>query len=155
MNLYLVQHAEPKPKEEDPQRPLSDRGQAGIERVAAFVAGHISINVDRILHSGKTRARQTAEVLARHLNPPGQVAATESLEPLADPSIWAGRVAEEKAGLMLVGHLPHLDKLAAKLVSGDEAKSVIVFQMGGIVCVAQDDSGDWRVRWMVIPQMLK
>lgn len=26
MNLYLVQHAEAKPKEKDPERPLSEKG---------------------------------------------------------------------------------------------------------------------------------
>jgi len=155
MNLYLVQHAESKPKEEDPQRSLSDQGRTDVEKVGAFVAEHTTLKVGRIIHSGKTRAQQTAEVLARYLNPPEGVSVAEGLEPLADPSIWANRLAEEKEDLMLVGHLPHLDKLTAKLVCGDTSKSVVAFQNSGVVCLAKDDSGHWSVYWMVTPQMLK
>jgi len=155
MNLYLVQHAESKLKEEDPQRSLSDKGRTDVEKVAVFVAEHTTLKVDRILHSGKTRARQTAEVLARYLNPPEGVSATEGLEPLVDPSIWANRLAEEKEDLMLVGHLPHLDKLAVKLICGDEVRSAVMFQNAGIVCLVRDDSSYWSLYWMVTPKMLK
>ena len=155
MNLYLVQHAESKPKEEDTQRSLSDKGRTDVEKVAAFVAEHTTLKVGRIIHSGKTRARQTAEVLAKHFNPPEGVSVAEGLEPLADPSIWANRLAEEKEDLMLVGHLPHLDKLAAKLICGDETRSAITFQNAGIVCLMRDDSGVWSLHWMVTPKMLK
>lgn len=155
MNLYLVQHAESKPKEEDPQRSLSDKGRTEVEKVVAFVAEHITLKLDRILHSGKTRAQQTAEVLARYLNPPEGVSVAEGLEPLADPSIWANRLAEEKEDLMLVGHMPHLDKIAAKLICGDEARRVVMFQNAGIVCLIRDDSGVWSLYWMVTPRMLQ
>jgi phosphohistidine phosphatase len=155
MNLYLVQHAESKPKEEDPQRSLSDKGEADVEKVAAFVSEHTTLRIDRIFHSGKTRARQTAEVLTRYLNPPGGVSVAEGLEPLAEPSVWANQLAEEKENLMLVGHLPHLDKLAAKLICGNEANSAVMFQNAGIVCLIRDDSGVWSLNWMVTPQMLK
>ena len=155
MYLYLVQHAEAKSKDEDPERCLSDKGKADIEKVAAFVAKHVALRVDRIIHSGKTRAQQTGEVLAKHLKPSGGVSSAEGLDPLDDSSIWAKRLADEKDDLMLVGHLPHLDKLAATLIGQDEEKSVIAFQMGGIVCLERCDSGDWRVSWMVTPKMLK
>jgi phosphohistidine phosphatase len=155
INLYLVQHAESKPKEEDPQRSLSDLGKTDVEKVAAFVSEHTTLKIDRILHSGKTRARQTAEVLAKYLNPQDGIFVAEDMEPMADPSIWTNRLAEEKEDLMLVGHLPHLDKLAAKLVCGDTSKSVVAFQNSGVVCLAKDDSGVWSLYWMVTPRMLK
>lgn len=155
MYLYLIQHGEAKPVEEDPQRSLSEKGKADIEKVAAFVAEHTTLKVARIIHSGKTRAEQTAEILSQHLNPPNGVVAIEGLEPLADPSIWENRIAGETEDIMLVGHLPHLDKLSATLVCRDEAKNVIVFQNGGIVCLAADGSYNWRIGWMVTPQMLK
>jgi len=155
MYLYLVQHGEAKLKEEDPQRALSDKGRVDVEKVAAFAAAHTTIRVERIVHSGKTRAQQTAEIFAQHLNPPNGVAAIEGLEPLADPSIWENRIAEETEDVMLVGHLPHLDKLSTTLICRDEGKSVISFQNGGIVCLTADELGDWRVGWMVTPKMLK
>lgn len=155
INLYLVQHAESKTKEEDPQRSLSDKGRADVEKVAVFVSEHTTLKVDRILHSGKTRARQTAEVLARYLNSSGGVSVAEDLEPMADPSIWANRLVEEKEDLMLIGHLPHLDKLAAKLICGDEAGRAVMFQNAGIICLNRDDAGVWSLYWMITPEMLK
>jgi phosphohistidine phosphatase len=152
MHLYLVQHAEAKSKEEDPQRHLSDRGLADVEKVAAFAAAHALLKVPRIIHSGKTRAQQTADILAKHLKPAGGVRA---LDPLADPSIWADKLADEREDLMLVGHLPHLDRLTARLVCGNAESSVVRFQMAGIVALEKDESGDWRVQWMVMPDVVK
>ena len=36
IKLYLVQHGEALPKEDDPARPLSEKGQADVRRLAAF-----------------------------------------------------------------------------------------------------------------------
>lgn len=154
MNLYLVQHGEAKKKEEDPQRSLSEQGWTDIRKVASFIAKQTNIQVRNILHSGKTRARQTAETLAEYLNPPEGIKEAERLEPLADPSAWVDRLAESKEDIMLVGHLPHLSKLAAHLLCQDENKKIVEFQMGGIVCLGKDESDIWSVRWMVIPQIL-
>ncbi|MFQ6009177.1 MAG: phosphohistidine phosphatase SixA [Candidatus Zixiibacteriota bacterium] len=155
MSVYLVQHAEARPKVEDPERHLTDQGKADIEKVAAFIVENTTLKVKRILHSGKARAQQTAEVLAKYLNPSDGVSSTEGLEPLAEPSIWADRLADTKEELMLVGHLPHLDKLAAKLVCQNDERSVVTFRMGGIVCLGRDDSKNWTVRWMITPFLLK
>lgn len=85
MTLYLVRHAEAKPEEEDPERPLSEKGWDDVRRLAGYAAAHLGITVDRVLHSGKTRARQTAEVLTGAVSPTARLEAAESLEPLADP----------------------------------------------------------------------
>jgi phosphohistidine phosphatase len=154
MNLYLVQHAEAKREEEDPERPLSEKGRADIRKVADYIAQHIDINVSSIMHSGKTRARETAEILAEYLNPPEGIEQAEGLEPLAEPSAWGERLAEMKEDTMLVGHLPHLLKLSAHLLTQDETKKILNFSMGGIVCLGRDESGDWSVRWMIIPEIL-
>ena len=154
MNVYLVQHAEAKTKEEDPQRPLSEKGLADIRKVAAFVAKQADMNLSCIMHSGKTRAQQTSDVLAEYLNPSGGVREAEGLAPLDSPSLWAGRLAEEAEDIMLVGHLPYMGKLAAHLVSRDEEKKTVDFQMAGIVCLGRDDAGNWSVKWMVVPQIL-
>jgi len=115
MHLYLVQHAEARPREEDPQRPMSKQGQADILKVAVFLAEREAVKASRILHSGKLRAEQTAEILAEYLHP-DSVSATDGLNPLDDPALWAGRLKETDEDLMLVGHLPHMSNLAALLL---------------------------------------
>ena len=71
MKLYLVQHAEAVPAEDDPDRPLSDKGRTDVQRVASFLAR--SVRVGRIVHSPKMRARDTAVLLAQALGPGGVV----------------------------------------------------------------------------------
>lgn len=154
MNLYLVQHAEAKSEQEDPQRPLSEMGSANIKKVAAFVAQRKTVQVKTILHSGKTRAQQTAEKLAQQLKPSQGAKQAEGLEPMADPSTWSVRLADEKEDIMLVGHLPHLSRLASHLICQEANRKIVDFQMGGIVCLGRDESGGWSMRWMVVPGML-
>jgi phosphohistidine phosphatase len=154
MKVYLVQHAEAKSKEEDPDRPLSDRGWAEIRTVAAYVAEHADIEVNQIYHSGKVRARQTAEALAAALHPAEGIDQVDDLAPLAEASVWAAGLTGMTDDIMLVGHLPHLSKLAGLLLCQDEAKPVVAFRMGGIVCLSQAESGDWSVRWLVTPEIV-
>ena len=55
---------------------------------------------------------------------------------------------------MLVGHLPHLERLASYLLCQDPGKKVVDFSMAGIVCLTRDESGTWSVSWMVIPEIV-
>jgi phosphohistidine phosphatase len=153
MFLYLVQHAEAKREEEDPARDLTEKGRVEIENVAHHLK-RLNVQVRQILHSGKTRAESTANVLARHLKPPAGVSGTHGLAPLDDPEIWAGPITKMDEDIMLVGHLPHLARLAALLISGDKERSVINFQMGGVVRLRRGEAGQWAVDWMVVPEII-
>lgn len=154
MNLFLVQHAEALSEEEDPECRLTQRGQAVLCRVAGYAAQYANIKVSRILHSSKTRAKQTAKILGSYFNPPGGVSETDGLDPKADPSIWAKRLAEIEDGVMLVGHLPHLSRLASLLLVGDSGKKIVDFQMAGIVCLKRDEAGKWSVGWVLVPEVV-
>ncbi len=153
MFLFLVQHAEAKSKEEDPGRDLTEKGRQEMQRVADYL-GKRNLAINQIFRSGKTRAATTANVLAGSLKPSRGSFETDGLAPLDDPAIWAGRLAPMTESLMLVGHLPHLARLAALLLCGDKEKSVIHFKMGGVLCLRRDQEGFWGVEWMVIPEML-
>ncbi len=154
MLLYLVQHGRPVPKEQDPERPLSETGRREVEQVAAFLGG-AGVRVPRVEHSGKTRARQTAEILAAALNPGGPVEEREGLAPMDDPVAAASSVGEHGQDRMLVGHLPHLDRLASLLVTGDQETGVAEFRQGSVVCLARGESGAWSIAWMVVPDLLR
>jgi phosphohistidine phosphatase len=154
MRVYLVQHAESKSKEEDPERSLTDEGLQNIRKVARYAADHLNIAVKEILHSGKLRARRTAEVLADHLNLPGGIKAVDGLEPMADPLVWAERIAKASDDIMLVGHLPHLARLSSFLLCGTDDREIISFQNAGIVSLAADATSGWRVLWIITPLII-
>jgi len=148
MKLYLVQHGKAK---EYPERHLSEEGIADVKKVAAFVAKRIEVKT--IVHSGKARAKRTAEILRDYLKA-SEIKETEDLKPLADPSIWATYLAKIDKNLMIVGHLPHLSKLCSLLLYKDEDKKVVNFQMGSIVCLERDETGSWYINWAVVPELI-
>ena len=66
--LYLVHHAEAAESHVDPQRPLTEAGRRHAERLAGEAARR-GVRPAAVWHSGKLRARQTAEILWRACNP--------------------------------------------------------------------------------------
>lgn len=152
MLLYLVQHAEAKKEEEDPARGLTDRGFREITLMALF-AQDKSVSVNSIRHSGKKRAAQTAQVLADKLRPVQGVSESNDLAPMDDPALWAERLGPISEDIMLVGHMPHLEKLASLLLCGDRDRNIVNFRMAGMVCLKRFDDGHWAVEWMAGPEM--
>ena len=68
MQLYLVQHGASKSESDDPQRGLTDEGRQTVEQMADHLS-LLELALDRIEHSEKLRARQTAEIMAERLRP--------------------------------------------------------------------------------------
>ncbi|MGO8760463.1 MAG: phosphohistidine phosphatase SixA [Desulfobaccales bacterium] len=153
MFLYLVQHAEAEREEENPARDLTQKGRIDIENVAHHLK-RLQVQVRQIWHSGKTRAQSTAKVLGTHVKPAAGVSEAPGLGPLDAPEIWADRIATMDEDILLVGHLPHLAKLAGILMSGDKERMVINFQMGGVVRLRRMEAGQWAVDWMVVPEII-
>jgi phosphohistidine phosphatase len=151
MELYLVQHGEAKPDAIDSERSLTDHGREEVEHVTRRAAT-LRLQVAEIRHSDKLRARQTAEILAEQLSPLGGVRETEGLAPMDDPEKARIQVEAAQGPLMLVGHLPHLSRLASSLLVGDPAKEIIRFRNGAIICLVKAERG-WLVGWMLTPEL--
>lgn len=118
----------------------------------ARLAIDLGLQVGGILHSGKTRARQTAEILAAALDLAGSIKEAPGLNPLDDVAPWSSMSPGDR--LMLVGHLPFMQRLAALLVTGSQEKPVISFQNSGIVCLDRDEGSDnWTIRWALVPRL--
>ncbi|MBE9520967.1 MAG: phosphohistidine phosphatase SixA [Proteobacteria bacterium] len=150
MALYLVQHGKSLSKEQDPERGLSEEGVSEVEQVAV-IAARQNVPVSQIVHSGKKRALQTAEIYARALQPGKGVMETDGLAPLDDVRMITKAINSED-NLMAVGHLPFMERLVSYLISGSTDKPVIKFQNGGIVCLDIDpDTGFWVIKWTLFP----
>lgn len=153
MALFLAQHGKSRPKEVDPEQGLSPAGIADVERVATAAREH-GLRVSRIIHSGKKRARQTAEIFANTLAPADGVQEQEGLKPLDDPADIAATLTYTD-DLLVVGHLPFLERLVAYLITGTVDRPVLKFINGGMVCLDRDPAGDhWFIRWMIVPKLV-
>ena len=151
MRLYLVQHGEAKSEAEDPDRSLTSQGEEEVRGVAR-VARRLDIQPSKVYHSGKRRAHQTAEIIANVLKLP--IESARGLNPLDDVREWAERVSKETQDLMIVGHLPFLEKLTSLLLCDDENAQLVVFRYGAIVCLDQKEDRGWAVRWILTPEMV-
>lgn len=153
MKVYLVQHGDALPKEADARRPLSDRGRADVERVASFLS-EAGVRVSRVLHSGKARAEQTAEVLAASIDVGGGLEKTAGINPLDPADAFARTVDGWTRDTMVVGHLPFMGKLVSRLVVGDEYASAVAFTPGTVVCLERGEDAGWSIAWMVRPEIV-
>lgn len=154
MELYLVQHGEAKSEREDPERSLTEQGLVDVRRVAR-AAARMGLGISAVYHSGKLRAQQTAEILARELGLEGAPATLDGLGPKDDPGVAYQAIAGFTRPVVLVGHLPHLNRLTSLLVVGDGSRRIVTFQMGGMVCLTGHTDGSWRVRWALPPAALE
>lgn len=128
-----MQHGEAVAGEVDPDRPLSGDGRRSVETVAAHAAV-CGVRLDRIVHSPKLRAEQSAGLLARALGCT-EVGATAGLAPRDSVEVAAATLIDpaDAGALAIVGHLPFLDRLASLLVTGESDAHVIAFCNGGLV----------------------
>lgn len=141
---WLVHHGEALTPDIDPSRPLSERGRAAVDALAAVIAAR-GVHPRIVWHSGKLRARQTAEAFWRSCNPLGTCLALRGLQP-ADPPEWvATHLAGEDGVVLLVGHMPHLPRLLRLLVTGDQDRGP-QFPEHGAVCVELQERR-WREVW--------
>ena len=85
MKLYLMQHGESKSEQEDPKKPLSDQGKENVSQ-SAELASRLSISPAAVLHSGKLRAQESAEIVAKRLTVP--VRQAEGLSPNDPVDTW-------------------------------------------------------------------
>ncbi len=153
MRLYLVQHGEAVSKDIDPDRPLTAAGREDIERLARFLS-HNRVSVSRIIHSGKTRARETAEVLAQGIAREGKIERAAGLDPLDSPSDFSTRLKGRSEDLAIVGHLPFLAKLVSYLVTGNDESALLAFVPGTVVVLERENEGVWVITNMLQPHML-
>lgn len=152
MALYLVQHGKAHSAQEDPERGISEAGRAEVERIAGVAKGY-GVRVRRIVHSGKKRAAQTAQILAEFLNPPDGVEVSSGLNPQDGVTALALALRAED-DWMIVGHMPFVARLASYLVTGQEDPPVFRFQNGGIVCLDMvDGMPGWIIKWALMPNV--
>jgi phosphohistidine phosphatase len=150
MDFFLVRHGEAEPEHLDRRRPLTSDGRRGVEKIARAAAAR-RLKIVEILHSDKLRAKETAEILARFLSPARGVREISGLSPEDDPLLAKAELEAAEESLMLVGHLPHVSRLAAMLLVGDSEKTIVDFAPATMVCLVRAQ-GTWSLGWTLSPE---
>jgi phosphohistidine phosphatase len=143
MRLYLAHHGEAIGPDVDPLRPLSAAGRSAVERLAAEAARR-GAQPAVVWHSGKLRAKQTAEAYWRACNGLAEFSATRDLQPDDPPSWMRDRLRGEPRDLLIAGHFQHLPRLLALLKPGESPG----FPLHGLVALETLDDGEtWIEHW--------
>lgn len=153
MFLYLIQHGEAKSKEEDPDRSLNETGTANAKKTAAFLK-RLGIKLPVIWHSGKNRAEQTAEILAEIVCGKECLEKCDGLSPTNDVAFTREELGRYKLpALAIVGHLPHLSRLASLLLTGSSIVEPVQFKNAGVVCLLKEGDS-WKLQWAIAPDVV-
>ena len=165
MDLYIVRHAaaygrDPDRWPDDSRRPLTPEGEEEF-RLAARGLARIASRADAVLSSPYQRAWQTAQILS-------ELDSWPAPKPLPVVAASRRRASPEKATLALadyaeakyvvvVGHRPRLQELAAYLLTGERDGLEIKIRKGGVMCIRFDGApapGTGKLRWLLTPKAL-
>jgi phosphohistidine phosphatase len=151
MRLLLARHGHAMDKQTDPRCPLSEDGRAEVEKIAAILKEK-GATVDRIFHSGKPRAAETAEILGRAIAPECEPESMDGMNPLDPCEAAAREIPRYKCDLMLVSHLPFLGNLLYRLVELEPGTSPVIFTTGTVVCLKKAPKAGWQLAWSASPK---
>lgn len=152
MRIFLVQHGEAVDKSIDPERPLSGKGEKVVKSVAAILAD-AGAAPETIVHSGKTRAKQTAEILGRVLGVDVGARGISGIAPLDSVTDFAQRLPQMVEETMVCGHQPFMGKLVSHLLAGDEAVPLVEYSPGSVACLERSAEGNWVLCWFLRPEL--
>ena len=145
--VYFAQHAKATSKEIDEHRPLSADGTDETRSVASCLKKH-HVEINKVCHSGKLRAVQTANIFAEILDV-DDVIQLDVMNPNDEPTKLIQQISQDK--VLYVGHLPNIQKVVSKLIC-DEDAAVVQFQNSAVVCIEVNGS-ESSIQWFMTPGM--
>jgi phosphohistidine phosphatase len=145
MRVVLVHHADSLGPLVDARRPLSPLGLRQAEDLAAK-ARDFGIAPAAIWHSGKLRARQTAEVLWRVCNPLAEFGMVKGLRSEDHPAVIAQALEREERDIALVSHMPLLPALLWSYLPETQP-----FPLNGLVLLTRTIEGAYVEEWRTLP----
>jgi phosphohistidine phosphatase len=154
MKLYLARHGEYVTHDIQKLGALSDKGRRDIECLAKLIQP-LRIQVAHIFHSGKTRAEQTAQLLASAFISSNPWSAYSGINPEDDVAAFAEVVNTLEEDVLVVGHLPFMARLTNKLLINNENHELVFFHPGTLLCLERLDHERWVIQWLLNPSLVE
>lgn len=149
IRVYFVQHAKALSKDIDEKRSLSDVGIEETKKIATQLKEQ-KIVINKVVHSGKLRAQQTAEIFSDILDVE-EISELKIMQPNDEPDELIQQINED--AVMYVGHLPNMERVVSNLVTNAENGSVLKFQNSAVACV-EIQGNEKQLKWFITPDVL-
>lgn len=144
MKLYLVRHGDSLSSDIDPSSPLSQKGVLETKRLAQ-VLKEFNLDVSKVWHSVKLRAKETAKLLM----PDADLEEKEGLKPNDPVEPILEEIEAIAENVMIVGHLPFLEKMVQALyIEGLQS-----FRFENSAILALEKNGVWELSWTISPKI--
>ncbi len=147
MRLYIVRHGDYLTVDKDPQKKLSQRGIDESKKIAQVLAKQ-KISPLAIWHSDKTRAQQTAQIISESIGV-NNLIARKDLAPAEPVNKFPQEILKENRDLMIVGHIPFIQKLTGLLLANSTNSDIIRFYKSSVACLEYDKY--WKILWIANP----
>lgn len=138
MKLILVRHGHAYNPRENPDEPLKPEGREAVIALSEKIKKRV--NIQRIIHSEKTRARDTAQILLEYAAPDASIEEHPNLAPNDPAEPILNEIVGEKENLIIVTHLPFilnfLEKVGAPLIELEPA---------GAICLNESHQIEWTI----------
>lgn len=153
MRVYLLRHGDASTEYPEPNPALSERGQADITRIANVLAQQ-PLAIKYVFHSGIERAKQTAEIVVQAIAFKGEVEVFEEMQPYDAIDALASLLNQADEDILVVGHMPYLAHLLARMVTSNEQLDLLRFSKGMLVCLKRIESSNmWLIEWCFSPRL--
>lgn len=153
MKVYLMRHGDYAEKDSDLHSHLSKAGELQVKRIGDFLLSK-DVKIAHFFHSGKLRAQQTAELLAKKIHYKGMIEERSGLHPFDLVSPIASEINQADQDVFYIGHMPFMGKLVAKLVTDNEGYDIIFFKTATLVCLEKIVDSTWVIKWVVNPEVV-
>ena len=153
MELYLVRHGDADPNVPDTGAgpPLTEAGLTQVRRAANFAA-RLGVQLAEIRHSDKLRAIQTAQEFEAALR--CQRKQVSGVGPDDDINPLRREAAGLENNVMVVGHLPYLNRIAGALLAQDESMPIVVFHPAALIRLDRRQDARWSLQLVMPPGVM-
>jgi phosphohistidine phosphatase len=164
MNLFILRHgiaAEPDAPgiKTDAERPLIPKGEQRLREAAAAME-RMELSFDAIISSPYLRAKQTAEIVAKHFKLQKKLAFSDDLIPGGNPQALIRQINDLKPApenILLVGHEPYLGRLIALLAAG--TPTAMIEMKKGSLCKLEAEELECghcaMLAWLLTPRQME
>jgi phosphohistidine phosphatase len=157
VKLYLLRHAKAEDGVNDALRPLCLQGRKSVARLAEFLRSRELLDSVPVWHSRLVRSEETARLLTRAMGwSPRRLKVCDGLEPADSPLSFAPLMEKATKDLLVVGHEPHLGKLASLLLTGHASPVLFKLRKTSLLCLERRvTAGHWQVQWHLGPELFE